>query len=359
MAFEDKIKELAVKVSRLSPTTATEEAAKQAFVLPLLDALGYDVFNPEEVIPEYSADVGIKKGERVDYAIIKDGVPIILIECKAAGASLTVENASQLYRYYAAKKTPVAILTNGVVYKFFSDLEEQNKLDQRPFFEFNFLDLPDAVPSQLEQFCKDKFETVSVLNAAAELKYTKEIKAIFVNQLAQAEDDFVKFIGAKAGVIRLKQNRKEQFPRIVSQALAQFVDDQIRERLRLNKPAPIPIPTETEGEPPVPVKSDLIQTTSEELEVYQIVRAVLRQNVDARRIAYRDTQSYFSVLLDDSKFKPLCRFKAGEKSKNFAYFDGKETVWKKIDQIEEIFGFSDFLIATLKRYEAGDETKEG
>ena len=359
MAFTEKIKDLAGRIAKQADQTKTEEAAKQAFVLPFLAALGYDVFNPSEVVPEYTQDVGTKKGERVDYAILKDGEPIILIECKASAAELTVEHASQLYRYFAARKTPVAILTNGVQYKFYSDLEETNKMDQRPFFEFSFLDLPEAVPAELERFCKDQFNAEVVVSAAVELKYTREIKAIFENQTKAADEDFVKFLAGKVHNGRMTQTRRDQFGKIVSQALFQFVDDQIRERLRLNKPVSAPAPTDA----PAPVAaSAALETTLEELEVFQIVRAILRQAVDPARIAYRDAQSYFSVLLDDNNRKPLCRFKANEKGKRFGTLDvSRKDVWHDIEKLEEIFGFAELLLASLKGYEAGgvEAGKEG
>ena len=114
MSFEGKINALAEKVPTLIDHLETEEATKNALVMPFINALGYDIFNPKEVVPEFIADVGTKKGEKVDYAIMKDGEVIILIECKAAKSDLCDANISQLYRYFAVTKSRIAILTNGI-----------------------------------------------------------------------------------------------------------------------------------------------------------------------------------------------------------------------------------------------------
>ena len=132
----ERLSALAERLDKVRDDSLTEEATKTALVLPFIRELGYDVFNPEEVLPEYTADVGIKKGEKVDYAILKDGSPIILFECKPCGAKLD-SYSSQLYRYFSVTNARIAILTDGVIYRFYSDLVAQNKLDERPFLEID------------------------------------------------------------------------------------------------------------------------------------------------------------------------------------------------------------------------------
>ena len=124
MDLIDRIKDIASRVPKQMPHIQTEEATKNAFIMPFISALGYDVFNPTEVIPEFTSDVGTKKGEKVDYAIKKDNQIIILIECKWAGADLRTTHASQLYRYFSATDARFAILTNGVSYEFYSDIDD-------------------------------------------------------------------------------------------------------------------------------------------------------------------------------------------------------------------------------------------
>lgn len=135
MEFIEKINQLKERAITLRDNLQTEEATKNALVMPFLNALGYDVFNPLEVVPEYIADSRLKKDEKVDYAIMKDGAPIILLECKKVdNDKLDVKkHAGQLFKYFTASKAKFIILTNGIVYKFFSDIEEQNILDKEPF----------------------------------------------------------------------------------------------------------------------------------------------------------------------------------------------------------------------------------
>lgn len=138
MEIGSALASLAKKIERNSKIIETEEATKNAFVMPFLNnVLGYDVFDPSEVIPEFTADTGTKKGEKVDYAIIKDGEVQVLIECKKLGEPLSLKHASQLYRYFSVTNARIAILTNGVIYQFFTDLDAPNKMDEKPFLELD------------------------------------------------------------------------------------------------------------------------------------------------------------------------------------------------------------------------------
>lgn len=134
MELEARLNELSKVVRDHREVLLTEEAAKNALVMPFLRALGYDVFNPGEVVPEFTCDIATKKGEKVDYAICQGGKVSMLVECKPANAELSIKNAGQLFRYFSVTEARVALLTNGVVYRFFSDLDAPNKMDERPFF---------------------------------------------------------------------------------------------------------------------------------------------------------------------------------------------------------------------------------
>ena len=139
MDFIDEIKALAARIPDILQFIQTEEATKTALVMPFVRALGYDTENPREVVPEFIADVGDRKGEKVDYAIMKDGKPVILMECKSAGTTLADQEAAQLSRYFTTTDVRFAVLTNGLVYRFYSDLDRANRMDTTPFLEFNML----------------------------------------------------------------------------------------------------------------------------------------------------------------------------------------------------------------------------
>ena len=187
----DEIKALAEN-SKISENICTEEATKNALIMPFLNILGYNVFDPTEVVPEFTADHGTKKGEKVDYAIIKDGKPSILIECKCIDSNLNNEQASQLFRYFSVTDAKVGVLTNGIIYRFFSDLDSPNKMDDKPFLEINLLEIKEPHIGEIKRFTKGSFDPDGLASAATELKYVKEIKQILAEELTNPSEEFVK-----------------------------------------------------------------------------------------------------------------------------------------------------------------------
>jgi len=165
--FVERIKVLAARVEKQKDNIVTEEACKNAFVMPFLNALGYDVFNPDIVIPEFTADVGVKKGEKVDYAIKLNGTITMLVECKGCGSDLAQQHMSQLYRYFSVTDARFAILTNGQQYWFYSDLDEPNRMDQRPFFRFDILDYRASHIAELSKFTNEQFDLGKILTLRA------------------------------------------------------------------------------------------------------------------------------------------------------------------------------------------------
>ncbi|RYZ96434.1 MAG: restriction endonuclease, partial [Moraxellaceae bacterium] len=158
MDFIDQLRMLSTRITNTKNLIQTEEATKNSMVMPLIQILGYNVFDPLEVTPELISDIGTKKGEKVDYAILKDGKPIMLFECKKAGADLHINHASQLFRYFHVTAARFGVLTNGLVYRFFTDLEQPNKMDEKPFFEFNILDFKERDVDELKKFAKAAFD---------------------------------------------------------------------------------------------------------------------------------------------------------------------------------------------------------
>ena len=279
-----------------------------------ISALGYDVFNPTEVIPEFTSDVGTKKGEKVDYAIKKDDQIIILIECKWAGADLSTTHASQLYRYFSATDARFAILTNGVSYEFYSDIDEPNEMDSKPFFTFNILDFQEHQLPELKKFAKSSFSLDDILTTASTLKYTNAIKKILEKELAEPSETFVRFFATQIFDGRLTKSVLEQFTDIVKEARRQFIKEKINERfksaLSANDSQEVPSSDQLQEAEKVnqdDAGSDEVITTEEELDGYYIVKSILREFVDSKRIFMRDTKSYCGILLDDNNRKPVCR----------------------------------------------------
>lgn len=318
--------------------------------MPFIQALGYDVFNPFEVIPEFTCDIGTKKGEKIDYAILKEGSPIILIECKHWAQDLTLHD-NQLLRYFHVSTAKFGILTNGIIYRFYTDLEHENKMDERPFLEINMLDVPDNQIEELKQFHKSYFDVDSILNAASELKYTKGLKDLIKIEMQTPSDPLVRMFAKQVynGIVTSKV--LEQFTDLTSRSFREVVNDMITERFKkaINKEKEIEKQEEQEADP-VPVSE--IETTEEEREAFYIIRAILRKVINIERISERDTKSYFGILLDDNNRKPICRLYLNTSKKYLATFDeDKKEIKHLLDKIDDIYKYENEIYAILKKYE--------
>jgi len=354
MDLIDRISAIGDRAKSLGQTLQTEEATKNALIMPFIQALGYDVFNPLEVVPEFTTDHGVKKGEKVDYAVKKDDQVVLLIECKKYQSSLNPSHASQLFRYFSVSEARFSLLTNGEQYMFFTDLDKPNQMDQKPFFTFHISDFEKHEIEELKKFSKPAFNIDNILNTASDLKYTSAVKKALAEEFESPSDEFLKYFISKAYDGRITQQVLEQFREIVKKAQKQFVSEKINDRLEsaLNQ-------TDKHLESSKDVKSKSIEvdfddsgieTTEEELEAYNIVKAILRKQVAVDRIALRDTKSYCGVLLDDNNRKPLCRFHFNTKQKYIGLMENKNETRHPIESVDDIFNFEDALIKTLSDY---------
>jgi len=353
MDFKDQIKQLGERVLRLKEQIQTEEATKNAFIMPFIQTLGYDVFNPIEVVPEYTADIGIKKGEKVDYAILKDGQPIILIECKWWGENLDVHN-SQLFRYFHTTKSKFGLLTNGIQFRFYTDMVDQNKMDEKPFLEFDITNLKEQSVFELKKFHKSYFDLNSIVNSASELKYSNEIKSILARELNEPTSNFVKFFVSQVYVGKATEKVMSQFTEIVKRSLNQFISDSISDRLKSALEKENVQETEQIKLAESQAKEDesKIVTTDQEIEAFMIIKSILRKNVDIKRIGYRDGQVYFLILFDDNNRKPICRLYLNGSKKYFVTLDeNKKEIKKEIFSLDDIYLYSDELIQIMSNYE--------
>ena len=354
MDFKDEIKQFGERVEKLKNQILTEEATKNALIMPFIKALGYDVFNPFEVVPEFVADIGIKKGEKVDYAIVKDGKPCILVECKHWSEKLDPHN-SQLFRYFHTTKAKFGLLSNGIVYRFYTDLIEQNKMDEKPFFEFDVTDIKDNQIEELKKFHKSYFDVDNIQNTANELKFMNELKILINTEFQNPSDTFVRHFAKQIynGVLTAKL--MEQFVVLTKKSLQQYINDLITERLKSalkkeddNEKETSKIETSTEIETS---KDSKIETTEEEIEGFMIVKSILRKTIKSDRIVYRDAQSYFAILLDDNNRKPICRLYLSGGKKYICTFDeNKKETKSEIQTIDEIFDFAEILEKTITSY---------
>ena len=363
MDFKDAILQLADRISKLKDNIATEEATKNAFIMPMISALGYDVFNPLEVVPELDCDLVKKKGEKIDYAIIKDGVPILLIECKHIDQDLTLHD-TQLQKYFVASNARFGVLTNGIEYRFYTDLDKQNIMDERPFLVVNMLEISEAEIEQLKKFHKSYYDVEEILSTAQELKYMTDVKGILNKEFANPSKEFVKYIIRPIYTGQIKENVLDLFTPIVKKSIASIIKERIAEKLNLaiktnDEPAPAPQEPEQPKEEELPEgvvaidKETGVTTTQEEIDAFLIVKAILRQVVDIHRVYYRDTLSYFGILLDDNNRKPICRMYFNAKSaKYIATIDeNKKETKHEIKSLDDIYEYADAIKAAVGFYE--------
>jgi len=352
MDFKDQIKILGDRVIRLKDQTLTEEATKNAFVLPFIQALGYDVFNPLEVVPEFISDIGLKKGEKIDYAIFIDSKPSILIECKHWNQNLSVHDG-QLLRYFHTSKARFGLLTNGIIYRFYSDLVDANKMDEKPFLEFNITEIKENQIEELKKFHKSYFDAESIVNTASELKYVNELKQLLHQELNNPSNDLVKLLARQVYPSVITAKVLEQFTNLTKKSVQQYINDLITERLKTALTKEDEAAKEQEAIPTTAQKEpDKIETTVEELEGFMIVKSILRQTVDIKRISYKDAQNYFSIVLDENSRKTVCRlyFNANKKYLVFLNEDKKE-VKNEIKSLDDIFNHSETLINVVQNHE--------
>lgn len=351
MEFKDLIKQLGEKVLKLRDQIQTEEATKNAFILPFIQILGYDVFNPIEVVPEFVADFGAKNVEKVDFAILKDNNPVLIIECKNHAESLD-KHYTQVHKYFHLTKARFALLTNGVQYNFYTDLDSSNKMDEKPFFSFDITNIKDQQIKELAKFHKSGFDVNTILTSASELKYSNAIRAVFTSEIANPSHEFVKYFVSRVYEGKATEKVMNLFTELVKKTVDQNFNDLVSDRLMnaINQTKPTVVePASSELESTEPNK---VITTEEELNGFYVVKSILRSRIDSSRISFRDSQTYLSIILDDSNRKPICRLWFNGQSRKYLGIIDKEKKESKheIATIDDIFNYTDELLAVVDLY---------
>ena len=353
MELKNSLSQLASRASQLKDKLMTEEATKNALIMPFLQALGYDVFNPLEVVPEMDCDINKKKGEKIDYAIIKDGEPIIVIECKHWQQDLDIHKA-QLSRYFVATKAKFGILTNGIEYRVFTDLVNPNLMDEIPFLVFDIEHLRDSQIESIKKFSKEDFDIEKIMGSANELKYMTELKKLIKDIIENPTPDFVKSLAKNIYSGKFTENVLTQFSELVRKAAASYINDRIAERLNIAVKTAEEDQKQTDTqkvEIPGSKKQEIV-TTQEEQEAYYTIKAILRAKVAGERVFMRDAMSYCAIILDDNNRKNICRLYFNNENNlriEFVDADGNsERI--HIDSIDEIYSYSDRLLSIVERY---------
>lgn len=349
--LSEQLKNLGKRVLTLKDNINTEEATKTSLILPFFQILGYDIFNPLEFVPEFTADVGIKKGEKVDYAIKLSNAPVILIEAKSISEKLT-KHDSQLFRYFGTTTSKFGILTNGQEYKFYTDLDEPNKMDTTPFLTIDITKIKDIQIAEIAKFHKENFDVDKITSSASELKYLNSLKNHLAKQLIEPSESFVKYIVGEIYEGTKTKNTLEKFESIVKKGFSQFISERVNEKLSaaLNSNVDTKLSSDTEEtKDEIQNKDSEIITTSEELEAYTTTKIVLKDVVDPSRIFYRDNRSYFNILLDDNIRKWIMRIYTVNNKFRIQFNDVEHTT-VEISTPLDIIQHSDNLSTTVKKF---------
>ncbi len=356
MTFEEQIKSFAERAKSIRTGVSTEEATKTSLIMPFFQILGYDIFNPLEFTPEYVADVGIKKGEKVDFAILQNKSPVILIEAKSVNEVLT-KHDSQLFRYFGTTTAKFAILTNGLIYRFYTDLDEPNKMDAFPFLEIDMLDLKDQQIQELRKFHKENFDLDKIMDTASELKYTGLIRNALKETFLNPSDLFVKFILGYGVYNGLKtQNILDKFKPLIKKAISSYINDLVNEKIQTALKTGEELETRDIENKEIEVDLGIeninqIITTGREMEAFYIIKSILRNHIDISLITHKDTQSYFAILFDNKTTKWICRLFLTD---NVMYMimqnDNKENIKYSLENIDDLYNYSEILITKALSY---------
>ena len=338
-----KATEIAPLPDLKAPQLQTEQAAKQALVLPFITALGYDIFDHTEVVPEFVADFGNQQGWKADYAIVRDDKPIIIFECKRANDPLDRDRASQLGRYFPNTEARVGVLTGGLRYKFYSDLVQPNTMDREPFLEFDIRTLDSNLITELERFSKGQFNIEAIKESATRMRHVAGIRAYLEGMYNQPDEALVRQIATYCGYpgpgTNLTQERLERFTNLVKETIQGFIPARIAARQQIADYSPPDDDTNR-------VEGDIITA-------YEMVQAILGSVVGPERVNIHNTRSYCAVVLDGNPSQTICRFRFGPRVKRLCFGPATGEEQHSLESLANISDHAEQLQETARRYLQG------
>ncbi|MDF7667435.1 type I restriction endonuclease [Orbaceae bacterium ESL0727] len=312
--FKDRLNSHSEHVKKVGTHCSTEETTKQALILPLLDILGFSPYDPTKVKAEYKADFpGAKANERVDYALFCQNLPVMFIEAKTYGENLT-NHCPQLSRYFnATPEVAVAAITNGREWRFFTDLEQKNIMDNDPFLRIKIEELQDNDYEQLFQFRYDQFKPEALRTLAEESIYFSLFTKTITSTLRELPVDFVKYVANKSNISRqLNQKFIDSITPIVKNAIERAVSNMVVLGLTGKKEIlDEKLIVEEQTETKIGEKADIIDsennkivTTYTERELFKHIYSIIGDD----ELTYKDTESYFNVLYQNKSNRWIVRY---------------------------------------------------
>ena len=355
MTFAQQLQQFVARISGFKDSISTEEATKTSVILPFFQLLGYDVFDPTTFVPEFVADVGIKRGEKVDYAIMQDGKPVIIIEAKSINRNLE-KHDSQLFRYFATTSAKFAILTNGIRYRFYTDLDDPNKMDSVPFLDFDLLHLRDQQIESLQDFRKDNFNVARIAESASDLKYKDQFKQLLSEQFTHPSDDFVRFFLKDVYTGMKTQNVLDRFRPLLKDSFSEFISEMMNDKIKtaLSVTAvPVTPPATTEATKPSSIAEPPATTALTTLEenAYFELKNLFSGYVSLEDITYKKTESYVAILYQNNVRKWICRLSLSGAQKLIILPDKeKKEIRRQISNIYELRNYTQYLLSVIARY---------
>lgn len=324
--FTQEVLKHAQHISNVGEHCTTEETTKQALILPLLAILGFSPYDPTKVRAEYAADLpGVKNGERVDYALFCQSLPVMLIEAKPYKENLT-NHAPQLMRYFnASPEVEFAIITNGREWRFFTDLKNKNVMDEKPFLTINFEKLDQNKVKTLFGFHHDTFQPETLRLLAEENTYLSAFTKTISRSLKEVDPDFVRYVASHSNTGRqLTQKFIESVTPLVKQAIQKAVSEMVVSGLSSPNQQTETATEKAESDTDTNENSDKvldivdpnnskIVTTINEQNLFNMVTVLLGSEAD---IESKDTESYFSILYQGKSNRWLLRY-FGDKQKPY------------------------------------------
>lgn len=337
MDFAEEIKLFSNRIMQIKDKIQTEEAVKTSIVLPFFHLLGYDIFNPEEFIPEYTTDVGIKKGEKIDYVIMNELSPVLLIEVKNCPDKNLKRHISQLFRYFAVSKARYGMLTNGFRFILYTDLDEKNIMDTESFFEFNMLDLSDNDIIEISKYTKRNFNVDEIYESASELRYLSKIKQLIISQSKKPSDAFINYILSEIHIGRKTKTLVDIFREYTKVALKTLILDN---KQNFNYDSNLDVDT----------METSITMTQIEMESFYIVKSILRKTIAPENINFIDSETYFTVIVKNDSEKWICKISMKDKREiTLPYNNEAGEITYNFESIDDLYELHKELVDIAKK----------
>lgn len=186
----ERIQELGRLAVELNGELNQEERTKASLISPFIhEVLGYNVFDPREVVREHTADIGNRQQCAVDYAIFHQGEPMIIVEAKKVSVKVEGAQPAQLQRYFNnVRSAKVGIFTNGIEYVCYADVDDGRGMDAEPFLTFDVRHITPGDVVEIERMAKGAFEPGAIRQAAATSVALKAVR----NYYAEPSDEHIK-----------------------------------------------------------------------------------------------------------------------------------------------------------------------